>query len=169
MEFACRIGISEFIVIRQTDQPTGLFHIPVGCTPHSQLTEYSQLNNMISKRRLVVEMQYAHSGVDRQYPCRSIYPLACDVTEISSVFPLQRAKIHVQAPTWRSTIPTWGPIYNDPEIDIQDINVSGLDCEIPAIILTRKGGTNSEPRPSILFLHGGGRVMGNVYVGPAAV
>lgn len=37
---------------------------------------------MISKRRLVVEMQYAHSGVDRQYPCRSIYPLACDVTEV---------------------------------------------------------------------------------------
>ncbi|RKK71270.1 hypothetical protein BFJ69_g11118 [Fusarium oxysporum] len=60
-------------------------------------------------------------------------------------------------------------IYNDPEIDIQDINVSGLDCEIPAIVLTRKGGTNSEPRPSILFLHGGGRVMGNVYVGLAAV
>lgn len=60
-------------------------------------------------------------------------------------------------------------IYNDPEIDIQDINVSGLDCEIPAIVLTRKGGTTSKPRPSILFLHGGGRVMGNVYVGLAAV
>ncbi|CAH0024625.1 unnamed protein product [Clonostachys rhizophaga] len=60
-------------------------------------------------------------------------------------------------------------IYNDPEIDIQDINVSGLDCEIPAITLTRKGATTSKPRPGILFLHGGGRVMGNVYVGLAAV
>ncbi|KAJ4263327.1 hypothetical protein NW762_006145 [Fusarium torreyae] len=60
-------------------------------------------------------------------------------------------------------------IYNDPEIHIQDINVSGLDCEIPAVVLTRTGSAASKTRPGILFLHGGGRVMGNVYVGLAAV
>ncbi|GAW17730.1 hypothetical protein ANO14919_071960 [Xylariales sp. No.14919] len=61
-------------------------------------------------------------------------------------------------------------IYNDPELTIEQISVSGADSQIPAIILRKKSQTTaSKPHPGILFFHGGGRVMGNVYVGLAAV
>lgn len=67
MEFACRNGISEFIVIRQTDQPTGLFHIPVGCTPHSQPTEYCTWQ--FAKRLVISSMIY---------PSWPLYPIELD-------------------------------------------------------------------------------------------
>ncbi|KAI8670497.1 Abhydrolase-3 domain-containing protein [Fusarium keratoplasticum] len=61
-------------------------------------------------------------------------------------------------------------IYNDPGIDIEEITVPGGDGLIHAIVLTSKSrSTSSKLRPGILFIHGGGRVMGNVYVGLAAV
>ncbi|KAF2963969.1 hypothetical protein GQX73_g9603 [Xylaria multiplex] len=61
-------------------------------------------------------------------------------------------------------------IYNDPELMIEEILVSGADGQTPAIVLRRKSQSlTSKPRPGILFFHGGGRVMGNVYVGLAAV
>ncbi|KIL86466.1 hypothetical protein FAVG1_10296 [Fusarium avenaceum] len=60
-------------------------------------------------------------------------------------------------------------IYNDPDIVIDDIAIPGPDFQIPAIVLTGKGNAMPALRPGILFLHGGGRVMGNVYVGLAAV
>jgi acetyl esterase/lipase len=61
-------------------------------------------------------------------------------------------------------------IYNDPEILIEEISVAGAHGPLHAILLTRKPRlTISKPRPGVLFFHGGGRVMGNVYVGLAAV
>lgn len=62
-------------------------------------------------------------------------------------------------------------IYNDPEIVIEEISVAGAKGRpLFAILLTRKHRlTNSKLRPGVLFFHGGGRVMGNVYVGLAAV
>jgi acetyl esterase/lipase len=61
-------------------------------------------------------------------------------------------------------------IVNDPEIVIQETQVPGGDGLIRAIVLTRKTRSNpAKPRPGVLFVHGGGRVMGNVYVGLAAV
>ncbi|KAF4470383.1 alpha beta hydrolase domain [Fusarium albosuccineum] len=61
-------------------------------------------------------------------------------------------------------------IYSDPSIAIEDQTIPGRDAPIPAIVLTNKSRpTKSRSRPDILFLHGGGRVMGNVYVGLAAV
>lgn len=60
-------------------------------------------------------------------------------------------------------------IYNDPKIVINEISVTGLNCQIPATTLTRKDCITSNLRPGVLFLQGGGRVMGNVYVGLAAV
>ncbi|KAI0449478.1 Alpha/Beta hydrolase protein [Xylaria acuta] len=50
------------------------------------------------------------------------------------------------------------------------ISVSGADGPLPAIVLKSKSKpATSKSRPGILFFHGGGRVMGNVYVGLAAV
>jgi acetyl esterase/lipase len=61
-------------------------------------------------------------------------------------------------------------IVNDPEIAIEETHAPGGDGPIKAIILTCKSrSTPAKPRPGILFVHGGGRIMGNVYVGLAAV
>ncbi|KAJ3542139.1 hypothetical protein NM208_g4255 [Fusarium decemcellulare] len=61
-------------------------------------------------------------------------------------------------------------IYNDPGIAIEEKTIPGRDAPIPAIVLANTSRpTKSRSRPGILFLHGGGRVMGNVYVGLAAV
>lgn len=62
-------------------------------------------------------------------------------------------------------------IYTDPRIAIDEINVPGADGLLHAIVLTRKCrlATSSKSYPGVLFFHGGGRVMGNVYVGLAAV
>ncbi|KAI9146858.1 Arylesterase [Paramyrothecium foliicola] len=61
-------------------------------------------------------------------------------------------------------------IINDPEIEINDLQIPGDNCTIRAIVLTSKArSARKKPGPGILFVHGGGRVMGNVYVGLAAV
>lgn len=63
-------------------------------------------------------------------------------------------------------------IYNDPRIAIDEIAVPGADGLLHAIVLTKKprlASTSSKTFPGVLFFHGGGRVMGNVYVGLAAV
>ncbi|KPM37227.1 hypothetical protein AK830_g9302 [Neonectria ditissima] len=58
-------------------------------------------------------------------------------------------------------------ISNDPDICITDIAIPGPAGDIPAIVLTPK--SHQLSRPGILFIHGGGRVMGNVFVGLSAV
>lgn len=61
-------------------------------------------------------------------------------------------------------------IYTDSRIAIDEISVPGADGLLHAIVLTREPRlASSKPCPGVLFLHGGGRVMGNVYVGLAAV
>ncbi|KAI0437071.1 Alpha/Beta hydrolase protein [Xylaria telfairii] len=61
-------------------------------------------------------------------------------------------------------------IYNNPDMAIEEISVSGADGPLPAIVLKSKSQAKiSKSHPGILFFHGGGRVMGNVYVGLAAV
>lgn len=63
-------------------------------------------------------------------------------------------------------------IYTDSRIAIDEINIPGADGLLHAIVLTRKSPrlANSKSQfPGVLFFHGGGRVMGNVYVGLAAV
>lgn len=65
-------------------------------------------------------------------------------------------------------------IFNDPNITIEEISVPGADTSLHAIVLSRAArpsATQAKPhlRPGILFFHGGGRVMGNVYVGLKAV
>ncbi|KAJ5585647.1 hypothetical protein VI817_009009 [Penicillium citrinum] len=61
-------------------------------------------------------------------------------------------------------------IYNDPRIEIEKISIPGADRPLRAIVLTKKSPVaTSKLRPGILFLHSGGRVMGNIYTGLAAV
>ncbi|KAH6989505.1 Alpha/Beta hydrolase protein [Ilyonectria sp. MPI-CAGE-AT-0026] len=61
-------------------------------------------------------------------------------------------------------------IYNDPAISIVDIVIPSPDEKISAIVLTHKfSKVQARPRPGILFIHGGGRVMGNVYVGLSGI
>jgi acetyl esterase/lipase len=61
-------------------------------------------------------------------------------------------------------------IFNDSELLIEQIVIPSPDGDIPAIVLTRKSPASSEkPHPGILFIHGGGRVMGNAYVGLSAM
>ncbi|GAP85728.1 putative alpha beta hydrolase fold-3 domain-containing protein [Rosellinia necatrix] len=70
----------------------------------------------------------------------------------------------------REELPYDENIHNDPEITIEEISVSGADGPLPAIVLKSSSRPAPlRPRPGILFFHGGGRVMGNVYVGLAAV
>ncbi|KAK3186816.1 hypothetical protein K4F52_004562 [Lecanicillium sp. MT-2017a] len=65
-------------------------------------------------------------------------------------------------------------IFNDPNITIEEISVPGAGTSLHAIVLSRAARPSAtqakpHPRPGILFFHGGGRVMGNVYVGLKAV
>jgi acetyl esterase/lipase len=61
-------------------------------------------------------------------------------------------------------------IYNDPNIAIEEISIPGAVSRLPAIVLTSKSYlATSKTRPGVLFFHGGGRVMGNLYVGLATV
>lgn len=61
-------------------------------------------------------------------------------------------------------------ITEDSELSIEDQVIPGPDGKISAIVVRRKEPLEPPvPRPGILFIHGGGRVMGNVYVGLAAV
>lgn len=57
-------------------------------------------------------------------------------------------------------------IVNDPELIIEQIAIPSSNGIIEAIALSSRQGVNpTSSRPGILFCHGGGRVMGNVYVG----
>lgn len=62
-------------------------------------------------------------------------------------------------------------ICNNIDINVEEIIVTGADGPLPAIVLTNKRRANNVKtlRPGIIFFHGGGRVMGNVYVGLKAV
>lgn len=57
-------------------------------------------------------------------------------------------------------------ITEDKSLTVQKLSISWEGREIPAITLSREEPLNEKAlRPGILFCHGGGRVMGNVYVG----
>ncbi|KAK7398129.1 hypothetical protein QQX98_012493 [Neonectria punicea] len=58
-------------------------------------------------------------------------------------------------------------ILNDPYISITNLSIPGPVGTIPAIVLAPK--VPRQPCPGVLFIHGGGRVMGNVFVGLSAV
>lgn len=66
-------------------------------------------------------------------------------------------------------------IADDPSLDIQKRNVPGPRGDIKTLIVRAKGSSGDQmdtpapPLPCILFLHGGGRVMGNPYVGLSSV
>lgn len=57
-------------------------------------------------------------------------------------------------------------ILGDSDLSVRDITIPSPMRDIPGIVLSRSIATTSaRPRPGIIFFHGGGRVMGNVYVG----
>lgn len=62
--------------------------------------------------------------------------------------------------------PSDATIVQDPDLKIENLQIPSPDGVIDAISLSNRHLVDSNtPRPGILFCHGGGRVMGNVYVG----
>ncbi|TDZ61458.1 Carboxylesterase NlhH [Colletotrichum trifolii] len=67
-----------------------------------------------------------------------------------------------------ATAPLQASIRNDVQLSVEDRTIPGPDCDIPLVILQSKNpGTPHGRRPGIVFVHGGGMLLGDAFLGLA--
>ncbi|KAF9878390.1 hypothetical protein CkaCkLH20_03882 [Colletotrichum karsti] len=66
----------------------------------------------------------------------------------------------------RNLAPMQASIRDDPDLTVKDFAIAGPDCEIPIIIMqSRSPKTPNGKRPGVVFIHGGGMVVGDAFLG----
>ncbi|KAI8158386.1 Carboxylesterase NlhH [Colletotrichum sp. SAR 10_70] len=66
----------------------------------------------------------------------------------------------------KNMAPLQASIRNDEDLIIEDRRIPGLECDIPLVIMRPKNPkTPYGKRPGVLFIHGGGMVVGDAFLG----